>query len=71
MEIKDLYKIFLESKGVSTDTRQIGAGVLFFALKGANFNGNEWISKLLFPQEGFCYHEAKNQLEIILKKLKK
>jgi UDP-N-acetylmuramoyl-tripeptide--D-alanyl-D-alanine ligase len=47
MEIKDLYKIFLESKGVSTDTRQIGEGVLFFALKGANFNGNEFAGKAI------------------------
>ncbi len=47
MEIKDLYKIFLESSGVSTDTRQIGKGVLFFALKGANFNGNEFAGKAI------------------------
>lgn len=53
MEIKDLYKIFLESKGVSTDTRQITPGVLFFALKGANFNGNEFAGKAI--EEGASY----------------
>lgn len=47
MEVKELYKIFLKSKGVSTDTRQIGEGVIFFALKGANFNGNEFAGKAL------------------------
>ncbi len=47
MEIKDLYKLFLQSNGISTDTRQIGAGVLFFALKGANFNGNEFAAKAI------------------------
>ncbi len=47
MEIKDLYKIFLEYKTVSTDTRQISNSVLFFALKGANFNGNEFAGKAL------------------------
>ena len=47
MEIKDLYKIFLGCKTVSTDTRQISNGVLFFALKGANFNGNEFAGKAL------------------------
>lgn len=47
MGIKDLYKIFLECKTVSTDTRQISEGVLFFALKGANFNGNEFAEKAL------------------------
>ncbi|HVD99013.1 MAG TPA: UDP-N-acetylmuramoyl-tripeptide--D-alanyl-D-alanine ligase [Cytophagaceae bacterium] len=47
MEIKDLYTKFLSSKGVSTDTRQISEGVLFFALKGANYNGNEFAEKAL------------------------
>ena len=47
MEIKDLYKIFLESKGITTDTRQIAEGVIFFALKGANFNGNEFAAKAI------------------------
>ncbi len=45
--MKDLYKIFLQSKGVSTDTRQIGDGVLFFALKGATFNGNEFAARAI------------------------
>ncbi len=47
MEIKDLYKIFLECKSVCTDTRQISEGGLFFALKGANFNGNEFAGKAI------------------------
>lgn len=40
-----LLERFLSSGKVSTDTRKIEPGVLFFALKGANFNGN------LFAQE--------------------
>jgi UDP-N-acetylmuramoyl-tripeptide--D-alanyl-D-alanine ligase len=40
MEIQKLYKLFLESSRVTTDTRKISAGSIFFALKGANFNGN-------------------------------
>lgn len=35
-----LYQLFLESKGVSTDTRSLKTGQLFFAIKGPNFNGN-------------------------------
>ena len=42
MEIKDLHKIFLNSEGVSTDTRTIKPGSIFFALKGENFNANNF-----------------------------
>ena len=42
MSIKELYEIFLKSNGVVTDSRQINNNCLFFALKGVNFNGNEF-----------------------------
>ena len=42
MTIQELHKIFLESPTVSTDTRKITENCLFFALKGDNFNGNEY-----------------------------
>ncbi|HTA27450.1 MAG TPA: UDP-N-acetylmuramoyl-tripeptide--D-alanyl-D-alanine ligase [Bacteroidia bacterium] len=44
---EELYKIFLEHPVVSTDTRNIPAGSLFFALKGANFNANEFASEAI------------------------
>ncbi|MFT6814654.1 MAG: UDP-N-acetylmuramoyl-tripeptide--D-alanyl-D-alanine ligase [Sphingobacteriales bacterium] len=40
MDIKLLHSLFLKSTGVSTDTRSLKKGQLFFALKGDNFNGN-------------------------------
>lgn len=40
MTIEALHQLFLNSSGISTDTRSIGVGDLFFALKGENFNGN-------------------------------
>lgn len=40
--IKDLYTLYIESSGVSTDTRFIAEGNLFFALKGDNFDGNQY-----------------------------
>lgn len=40
--ISDLYKVFLESNGVQTDTRALQHGELFFALKGDNFDGNKY-----------------------------
>lgn len=36
-----LLEKFLSSTGVSTDTRKIQRGNLFFALKGPNFNANQ------------------------------
>ena len=42
MSVKELYEIFLKSNGVVTDSRQINNKCLFFALKGVNFNGNEF-----------------------------
>ena len=42
-----LYDIFLESSGVNTDTRTIREGEMFFALKGENFDGNEYALKAL------------------------
>jgi len=43
-----LYSRFLQSGGkFSTDTRQIKPGDVFFALKGANFNGNLFAAQAL------------------------
>ncbi|HSI77596.1 MAG TPA: UDP-N-acetylmuramoyl-tripeptide--D-alanyl-D-alanine ligase [Lunatimonas sp.] len=47
MDIQQLYRRFLASTGVSTDTRQIGQGNLFFALKGPNFNANTFAATAL------------------------
>ena len=45
MKIKDLHKLFIESKGIATDTRKIQRNQLFFALKGDNFNGNHYAAQ--------------------------
>ncbi|WP_100628397.1 UDP-N-acetylmuramoyl-tripeptide--D-alanyl-D-alanine ligase [Algoriphagus formosus] len=47
MNIITLYEAFLKSTGVSTDTRKIEPGNLFFALKGPNFDANEFAAKAL------------------------
>ncbi len=41
-KIDQLYQAFLNSSGVTTDTRKIEPDNLFFALKGPNFNGNQF-----------------------------
>jgi UDP-N-acetylmuramoyl-tripeptide--D-alanyl-D-alanine ligase len=47
MDIKTLHSLFLRSSGVSTDTRKITDGSIFFALKGGNFNGNVYAQEAL------------------------
>ncbi|MCP9751663.1 UDP-N-acetylmuramoyl-tripeptide--D-alanyl-D-alanine ligase [Ferruginibacter sp. HRS2-29] len=54
MQIEDLYKIYLEYPGIQTDTRKIKPGDIFFALKGPNFNGNDYLQKALELGAAYC-----------------
>ena len=47
MESSKLYQKYLETGKVSTDTRQITSGSVFFALKGPTFNANEFAAEAL------------------------
>lgn len=47
MKTDQLYNLFKESKGVSTDTRAIKKDQIFFALWGVNFNGNQYAAEAL------------------------
>ena len=47
MKIKDLYTLYSKNFLVDTDTRNIRKNTLFFALKGDNFNGNEFAKEAL------------------------
>jgi UDP-N-acetylmuramoyl-tripeptide--D-alanyl-D-alanine ligase len=47
MTTEELYKIYLEYPSVQTDTRKLQKGDLFFALKGPNFNANEFAQKAI------------------------
>ena len=42
MIIEEIYKLYTNCIGISTDTRDIKKGFLFFALKGENFNANKF-----------------------------
>ncbi|MBI9054562.1 MAG: UDP-N-acetylmuramoyl-tripeptide--D-alanyl-D-alanine ligase [Bacteroidales bacterium] len=53
MELNSLYKLFLKGISVTTDTRKIKQGSLFFALKGDNFDGNKYAEVAL--QKGCSY----------------
>jgi len=47
MRIEEIYELFIQSAGVSTDTRNIKKGAVFFALKGDNFNGNTFAAEAI------------------------
>jgi UDP-N-acetylmuramoyl-tripeptide--D-alanyl-D-alanine ligase len=47
MNLDILYQLYLTSTGISTDTRKISPGNLFFALKGPSFNANDFAAKAL------------------------
>lgn len=48
MKIEQLYAIYLQAdQSLSTDSRSVRAGDLFFALKGANFDGNQFAEAAL------------------------
>ena len=47
MDIARLYDIYRQFPVVSTDTRKITPGSIFFALKGANFDGNLFAAQAL------------------------
>lgn len=53
MEIAELYKIFLNHPVISTDTRKVSKGCLFFALKGENFDANTFAEQAII--EGAAY----------------
>ena len=44
---EELHEAFLKSAGACTDTRQLVAGGMFFALKGPNFDANAFAAKAL------------------------
>lgn len=47
MNTNELYTRYLESSGISTDTRHIKTGSIFFALRGERFNANEFARQAL------------------------
>ena len=47
MNIEELYKIYKQFPNVQTDSRNLQKDEIFFALKGPNFNGNNFAKKAL------------------------
>ncbi|MEO6289614.1 MAG: UDP-N-acetylmuramoyl-tripeptide--D-alanyl-D-alanine ligase [Ginsengibacter sp.] len=53
MQIEDIYKLYKEYPCIQTDTRKLKKDDLYFALRGPNFNGNNFARKAL--DEGAAY----------------
>lgn len=47
MGIEDIYRYYVSSTGVSTDSRRVKHGSMFFALRGEKFNGNIFAASAL------------------------
>jgi UDP-N-acetylmuramoyl-tripeptide--D-alanyl-D-alanine ligase len=43
MTVQEIYSILQKCSGVTTDSRKCGPGLMFFALKGERFDGNEFV----------------------------
>lgn len=54
MDIKTIYKQFLQCSSICTDTRKIELDCMFFALKGDNFNGNTFAQQALDKGAKYC-----------------
>ncbi len=78
MSISHLYSVFLETgQKISTDTRKLEKGSIFFALKGGNFNANQFALKAVeegcklavVDEKEFCLDERFMLVEDVLKAL--
>lgn len=71
MNIDDLYELFLQYPSVETDTRKLKTGDIFFALKGPNFNGNQYLQQAFEAGASYCIADEetgyKNERIIIVK----
>jgi UDP-N-acetylmuramoyl-tripeptide--D-alanyl-D-alanine ligase len=42
MNIEELYRLFKESSGITTDSRKVSSNSIYFALRGERFDGNKF-----------------------------
>ena len=56
----ELFDLFYRSSGICTDTRNIKKDSLFIALKGSNFDGNDYVNQALEAGAQFAITETQN-----------
>ena len=54
MEINNIYQKFKACSAISTDTRRLSKDCMYFALKGDNFNGNEFVNQAFEGGAKYC-----------------
>jgi UDP-N-acetylmuramoyl-tripeptide--D-alanyl-D-alanine ligase len=59
MDVNTLYTLFLDAKNVTTDSRNIEKNSIFFALKGATFNGNVFAEEALSKGASYAVIDEK------------
>lgn len=59
---ENIYQLFRKFSKVSTDSRKIAKGSLFFALKGDNFNGNKFAADSLKKGAAYAIIDEKEYL---------
>ena len=62
MQIIDIYNKFKECGAVTTDSRTLRGGEMFFALKGENFDGNEYALKALEAGAAYAVVNASSEV---------
>jgi UDP-N-acetylmuramoyl-tripeptide--D-alanyl-D-alanine ligase len=67
MKIEDIYKIYKQFPSIETDSRKLKKDDIFFALKGPNFNGNNFAKQAL--QSGAAYVVADEPLSLLSEKI--
>lgn len=71
MTISEIYQLFKKTNSVSTDTRKIEKDSVFFALKGASYNANEFATEALIKGASYvviddkAYSKADNRYILV------
>ncbi len=63
LSIAQLYELYLSHPVISTDSRKISEGCLFFALKGERFNGNLYAMQALEKGAAFAVVDEKEHAQ--------
>ena len=71
VNIEQLYAVYRQHPSVQTDTRKLQPGDIFFALRGPNFNGNEYAAAALQAGASFAviddaaYHTVPERMMLV------
>lgn len=63
MQIEELYSLYLQHPSIKTDHRKVVAGDIFIALKGPNFNGNNFARQAIEAGALFCITDEETDLK--------